>query len=221
MNLQRYEGKVHSQNGEDGIIQAITDFFDVSRTFVEIGCGDGQENNTRLLATQGWSGVWIDRNAPVVRPPEVRQHHQIHVTRDNIVSAFETGQIDKRVGLLSLDIDGNDYHVLLAILKAGYRPHVLVLEYNPKFKANEYWVMPYNPNHEWDLSYYYGASFLAMAQLCMDFGYTILGANSTGTNMFALRRPTIDEVYVPKDEYLYRNHRESDRIKDVSIRSQW
>src|SRR5512135_8523 len=59
--LHRFEHQVYSQNGEDGAVAEIfrrigtTDKF-----FVEIGVGDGLENNTVNLLSEGWRGVWVD-----------------------------------------------------------------------------------------------------------------------------------------------------------------
>ena len=55
--------QVYSQNDEDGIIQAI--FEDIGLTnkfFIEIGSGDGLENNTHFLLLNDWNGIWIDSN---------------------------------------------------------------------------------------------------------------------------------------------------------------
>jgi len=50
-----------SQNYEDGMIAEIFRRIGVqSKTFLEIGIGDGRENNTAALVAMGWSGWWID-----------------------------------------------------------------------------------------------------------------------------------------------------------------
>lgn len=59
--LPRYALSVNSQDGEDGIIHEIFRRIGVSQYyFVEIGVGDGYENNTAFLLSQGWKGAWID-----------------------------------------------------------------------------------------------------------------------------------------------------------------
>ena len=55
--------KIYSQNDEDGIINSI--FKDIgldNKFFIEIGIGNGIENNTHNLLLQNWNGVWIDTN---------------------------------------------------------------------------------------------------------------------------------------------------------------
>lgn len=59
--LSRHEERRFSQNGEDGIIRWIFDQIGVSKGwFVEIGAADGEENCTRSLLEDGWSGVWVE-----------------------------------------------------------------------------------------------------------------------------------------------------------------
>jgi hypothetical protein len=59
--LERSGFKAYSQSDEDGIIrESFRRIGDRDRSFVEIGCGEGAENNTRYLLHSGWTGGWID-----------------------------------------------------------------------------------------------------------------------------------------------------------------
>src|ERR1035437_7410647 len=63
-SLTRFDARVYSQNGEDGLIAEI--FRRIGKNdcyFVEIGVDNGQQTNTRLLLEQGWRGIWMDSNA--------------------------------------------------------------------------------------------------------------------------------------------------------------
>src|SRR5918995_1216206 len=61
--LNRFEHQVFSQNGEDGVITEIFRRIEPrTRTFLEIGVGNGQINNTTFLLTQGWRGYWMEGN---------------------------------------------------------------------------------------------------------------------------------------------------------------
>ncbi len=55
--------KIYSQTDEDGIIEAIFERIGGGRTFIEIGSGNGTENNTHALLLRGWRGVWVDGRA--------------------------------------------------------------------------------------------------------------------------------------------------------------
>ena len=50
------------------------------------------------------------------------------VTPQNVESVFEKAQVPMEFGILSIDIDGNDYWVWEAL--EHYRPAVVVIEYN-------------------------------------------------------------------------------------------
>ena len=53
--------RVYSQSDEDGILHEIfRRIGDGKRTFLELGVGNGLENNTLFLLIQGWSGIWIE-----------------------------------------------------------------------------------------------------------------------------------------------------------------
>jgi hypothetical protein len=55
-----------------------------------------------------------------------------------------SGSID----LLSIDVDGNDYHLWEAL--TCVEPRVVVVEYNLGAPAPVRWVMPYDPTLRWD-----------------------------------------------------------------------
>ena len=72
--LLRYQYQVCSQNGEDGIIQEIfRRVGTTNRVFAEVGVGDGNENNTAFLLSQGWRGFWIDGSNEFVSAVKARR----------------------------------------------------------------------------------------------------------------------------------------------------
>jgi hypothetical protein len=85
-DLTRYERRVYSQNGEDGILQAIfARAGTTNRYFVEFGAEDGLQCNTRYLADhQGWRGLLLD--ARYDNP--ARALHREFVTAENINFLF-------------------------------------------------------------------------------------------------------------------------------------
>ena len=99
--------------------------------------------------------------------------------------------------LLSIDIDGNDYHVLNAI--RCVRPRVLVIEYNAKFPPPMDLVMPYDPHHTWDHTDFVGASLQAIASLAGRRGYRLVGTNLTGINAFFVRADLAADRFAEAD----------------------
>jgi len=196
--LERYGRKVWSQNDEDGILEEIFRRIGaVSRTFVEFGVSNGRECNTLKLLVEGWTGLWMESDADccermgrvfAAQLADGRlELKQTSVSAENINPLLagarfaSAGELD----LLSIDIDGNDYHVLKAI--EGVRPRVLVIEYNGKFPPPMDVVPRYDTAHTWDGSDYNGASLQAIANLAARRGYRLVGTNLTGVNAFFVR----------------------------------
>ncbi len=112
------------------------------------------------------------------------------VTRDNINELITSAGIGGDIGLLSVDIDGNDYWVWEAI--TAVQPQIVVAEYNSRFGADRAVTVPYDPAFTRAAAHYsmiyYGASLAALAALGDRKGYDLVGCNSAGNNAFFVRR---------------------------------
>jgi hypothetical protein len=203
LRLEPFGFKVYSQNDEDGIIAEIfRRIGSPSGTFVEFGVGDGLESNTLYLLLQGWCGLWIDGNERYVtkirsRFDAVIQSNRLSVAhsfimRDNInplIGRFVQGEID----LLSVDIDGNDYHIWESI--EVIQPRLVVIEYNAKFPPPISLAPAYVPNSVWQGDDYMGASLEALVRLGKRKGYSLVGCNITGANAFFVRDDLIADKF--------------------------
>ena len=59
--INDYEFSKFSQNGEDGIIEFfVKKLKNNNKFFVELGCSNGLQNNSRNLIENGWSGILCD-----------------------------------------------------------------------------------------------------------------------------------------------------------------
>lgn len=182
-----------SQADEDGILGAIfarigprEDGF-----FIEFGAGDGRENNTLALLARGWSGVWVGNEDLVFDPVEGGRllYLRYWVDSANIVSLAAEGLRfggGRQLDLVSIDLDGNDYHFMRLLLESGMLPRVWVCEYNARFPVGSHWVMPYSAEHVWAGDDYHGASISSMADLLAEFGYVVLACSAQGANLFAV-----------------------------------
>ena len=131
-----------SQNDEDGILLEILRRIELTEptTFLEIGAGNGLENNTLILVAHGWSGGWVGGESLSFDPtgsPSLG-FAQAWITRANVTAQCETAlmPIGKQladVRVASLDLDGNDFHLASELLGKGLRPDLFVVEYNAKF----------------------------------------------------------------------------------------
>lgn len=197
--LQSSEFQVSSQWGEDGIIQFLIRHIPIARrVFVEFGVQDYREANTRfLLQNDNWSGLVMDGSqtniAAIRRDPIYWRYnlkaHPAFVTRENINALITTQGIEGDIGLLSIDIDGNDYWVWEAV--ECVQPRIVVVEYNSLFGPEAKVTVPYDPGFERGRAHYsnlyWGASVAALAALGERKGYTLVGSNSAGNNAFFVR----------------------------------
>lgn len=208
--LERHGFKVWSQNDEDGILQEIfRRIGTAARTFVEFGVSEGRECNTLKLLAEGWSGLWIE-----AAPEYCELLRRIHaaalaegrlelletlVNAENIDGLLAGARVAAagELDLLSIDIDGNDYHVLKAV--HSIHPRVLVIEYNGKFPPPMDLVPPYDTGHAWDGTDYCGASLQAIANLAARRGYRLVGTNITGVNAFFVREDLIADRFAGGD----------------------
>lgn len=220
--IQDYEFKVFSQWGEDGILQYLTRVIPMEhKTFLEFGVGNFFESNCRFLMTKdNWRGLVIDGSAAnmaqLKRSSFYWKHHLMAVdafiTKDNINALLAQSQFAADVGILSVDLDGNDYYVLDAI--DTFTPRILICEYNAVFGATRKISVPYDPSFDRTTAHfsnlYWGASLAAMTHLANKRGYSLVGTNTARNNAFFVRNDllntrvealTAEQAYAPS---LYR-----------------
>lgn len=177
--LLKYKKNIFSQFGEDGIIEKI---FSVlphpCKWCVEFGAWDGKHlSNTHYLLTQkNCSGVLIeaDRNKFNTLCQTYSGNDRVICMNkmvtfdgqnilDNILS--ETA-LPKDFDLLSIDIDGNDFHIWKSV--QHYKPKLVIIEFINTI-----------PNHiefvqEANYSVNQGCSLLALQKLAKQKGYELL-----------------------------------------------
>ena len=125
------------------------------------------------------------------------------ITRENINELI--GQrFSGEIGLLSVDIDGNDYYVWEAIEVIS--PRIVVTEYNAKFPPPLKWSIAYDPNQLWDYSDYQGASLAALAELGSRKNYQLVGCNINGTNAFFVRQDLLKGLFLESPDPMVYYH---------------
>lgn len=185
-DLSSYEKKVYSQNGEDGVIEAILKKIGTTnKYFVEYGVENGVECNTKYLLENGWSGLMMDGN-PGRNKFNIKREY---ITAENINSLLKKYHVPKEPDLISIDIDSNDYWVWKAT--KGYKPRVLIMEYNASVSVNESKTVNYDPRLLWQGTNYFGASLLALVKLNRKKGYSLVYCEKKGVNAFFIR----DDIY--------------------------
>lgn len=201
--LTDLEFKVFSQWNEDGIIQYLTKALNVeNKKFIEFGVEDYREANTRyLMMNDNWSGLIIDssqENIKKIRDEGWLWKYDISaicafVDKDNINELITQSGFGGDIGLLSIDIDGNDYWVWQAI--DAVRPTIVVIEYNSLFGNDRAVTVPYQKNFSRSNAHssflYFGASLPAIVRLGEQKGYVFVGCESHGSNAFFVRKDKI------------------------------
>jgi hypothetical protein len=208
-DLQEAEFQVFSQWGDDGIIQYLIRKIDIpNKTFIEFGVENYTEANTRFLViNNNWSGLVLDgseANVEYIKKDPISWAHEIHswaafITRENINSLlrkFLDLGFEKEVGILSVDIDGNDYWVWKEINEVN--PVIVIAEYNSVWGHDNAWAVPYTPDFyrmsEGNSILHYGASLLSLCDLADEKGYFFVGCNSAGNNAYFIRKDKITDL---------------------------
>jgi hypothetical protein len=223
-NLQAYEFKVFSQWGEDGIIQRLTKAIEIkNKTFIEFGVEDFFESNCRfLIMKDDWKGFVVDGSNSNIQRLKASYFYWRHhleavaafITKENIEETLAKSGFEADLGILSIDLDGNDFYILEAI--KNFNPRVLICEYNPVFGSRRKICIPYQSdfsrNNAHHSNLYWGASLAAMTHLAKTKGYSLVGTNTASTNAFYVRNDLLNDkvrVLTVEEAYSPSNYRES------------
>jgi hypothetical protein len=225
-HLTSYGAKVYCQCDEDGIVAEI--FHRVGTTnkcFMEFGIGDGLENNTHALLFDGWQGLWIDASSRSVSRIRNSWSSLIATGRLKVVESFITAENinglirdhveHTEIDFLSVDIDGNDYHVLSAINCLSAR--VIAIEYNSKFLPPLSYCMTYDPTHCWGTDDNFGASLKFLEVKLRAKNYSLVGCSLSGSNAFFVRSDLVADKFL--EPFTAENHYEPARYHLTSVNS--
>ena len=228
-SIEEAEFQVYSQFGEDGIIQWLIHNVDIkNKTFIEFGVEDYTESNTRfLLMNNNWTGLVMDgseNSINCLKRWESFWRYDLtavaaFITKDNINALIRGGGFRGDMGILSIDLDGNDWWILNAIDCVS--PRILICEYNNIFGAEKKVTIPYDAGfirtkkHYSNL--YWGCSIAALCVWAENNGYYYMGSNSAGNNAFFVRKDCIKPDKIPEKANIFieSKYRESRDEKGV------
>jgi hypothetical protein len=139
--LTEFSRNVTSHGGEDGIVEkALSLLPELNHWCVEFGAWDGKysSNSFHLVDELGYKVVLIESDREKY---EMLCAHYPHKDRATFVNAFvgwgasdgldsllRQNPVPQNFDFLSVDVDGNDYHIWNAL--ADYRPKLVLIEYN-------------------------------------------------------------------------------------------
>ena len=150
-SIHETEFKVFSQWGDDGIIEYLINCLDIDqKVFIEFGVADYLESNTRfLLMNNNWSGLIMDGSDSNIKKIKQSDYYwkydliakSAFITKENINQLIEEEEIKGEIGLLHIDIDGNDYWIWKEI--NSIKPIIVIVEYNSVFGSERAITVPY------------------------------------------------------------------------------
>ena len=216
-DIQQTEFKVFSQFGEDGIIQYLVNRAQIrphEKSIVEFGSDFYGEANTRFLVMNDyWRGLLIDgskKSIASIRRQSFFWERDLtaiaaFIDGDNINDIIAGADYRGKIGLLSIDIDGNDYWIWDKI--SVIDPIIVVAEYNSLFGAKRAVTVPYDPKFSrLDAHYsglYFGCSLKALEILGARKGYALVGSNLAGNNCFFVKRDRLNGQPILSTEQAY------------------
>ena len=204
------EFQVFSQYGDDGIIQYLIHNVNIeNQVFIEFGVESYQEANTRfLLINNHWNGLVIDSSETHIT--SIKKSYVYHkygleafcsfITSDNINQLIrkyiDDYKLDESIGILSIDIDGNDYWIWKSISIVD--PEIVIIEFNSHFGYKFAITVPYSPNFNREKAHhsrqYWGASLRALDILAKSKGYQLVGCCRGGNNAYFVKSSKLGSV---------------------------
>lgn len=222
------EFKVFSQFGDDGIIQFLIsriNFDETNKSFVEFGVENYQESNTRfLLFNDNWSGLVIDSSRQNIQQIKKSGYYWKYdleaicsfITKENINNILEHSKMSRKIGILSIDVDGNDYWIWENITYVD--PIIVIIEFNSNFGFEQKISVPYKENfirtEEHYSNLYWGASLEAFKFLAQKKGYKFFCTNTAGNNAYFVKESNYKDIKTKFNKNYYEAKFRESRDKD-------
>lgn len=155
--LNEFSNDVYSQTGEDGVIAKVLEMLPSRNQWcVEFGAWDGKHlsNTFNLVENKNYNVVLVEGDKAKYESLRNEYPYRERATlvgqfvgwqeNDNLDTILEKTQAPLDFDLLSIDVDGNDYHIWKAVQK--YRPKLVLIEFNPTSSNRFDYVQPPDPN---------------------------------------------------------------------------
>lgn len=198
-----------AQNDESIIIDRLISRFNIPKVFVEFGFSGFEFNCIKLV--DDWEGLLVDGHPYNIKIAKLLFPKKIEAKKmwidldslDYIINYTKT----RDLGILSIDVDGNDYWFLKTLLTET-DPAIIIAEYNSSFGLRPLTV-PYDPKFDRTKKHsswlYYGASLSAINHLCAQNGYSLIEISNSGVNAFFIKTDLLTKDDLKLDpQYVFR-----------------
>jgi Methyltransferase FkbM domain len=155
--LNEFAKDVYSQTGEDGIVAKALEILPSRNGWcVEFGAWDGKHlsNTYNLVENSKYHVVLVEGDKEKYESLCRNYAYKDRATfvgqfvgwteQDNLDTILEKHPVPLDFDLLSIDVDGNDYHIWKAVQK--FRPRLVLIEFNPTSSNRFDYVQPADPN---------------------------------------------------------------------------
>tara|TARA_B100000575_G_scaffold172467_1_gene138163 strand:+ start:347 stop:1102 length:756 start_codon:yes stop_codon:yes gene_type:complete len=188
IKIKKFFYKPNSQSNESSIVVKLIEKYKINGNFLEIGFSPWEYNCSKI--TDRFEGLIIDADSTNIKIGKWLYkktkflNEFIHL--DNINKIIKN--INFKVEILSLDIDGNDYYIMEKLIFLN--PSIIICEYNPTFytrpitikyrkdfdrtKASKNWV-------------YYGCSLKGWELFMKKNNYSMIKISNSGVNVFFIK----------------------------------
>jgi len=169
MNLNQYKKNYFSQYGEDGILKNLLSKIRNKKFWAcEFGAWDGVTlMNTRKLILEGYSCVLIESDNKKFQElyKNYSKNKKVFCLNrrvgfdpsNSLDSLLSQSPIPKDFDLLSIDIDGNEYHIWSDL--KNYKPKIVCVEFNPTIPTEVEFIQKREMNVK------HGSSLKSLAKL--------------------------------------------------------
>lgn len=219
LDLSKFKKSITSQSNEDGIIEKIFETIGTrNKVCVEFGGYDLKEfsNVFTLWSSKGWSALIIEGSKKRynkmindyqqfvadtgIDSVRIENKHVMLDGNNSLEKILRKYDILEEFDLLSMDVDGIDYHIWKQL--AGYRPRVVIIEINTSIPPHISLIGRERGN-------YIGTGIKDMCELGNNKGYDLVACTITNA-VFVIHeeaekftnRNDLDKL-LPKDNITY------------------
>ncbi len=228
--INKYEKKIYSQNGEDGVIEYLFDHIGfTNRKFVEFGFCPHECNSRNLIENNNFSGLFIDGDKSICEKAKefFKDHKDVYVeckfiTKENInkiIKKHLCGSID----FLSIDVDGIDLYLLQEI--DVINPRLICIEFcaslGPEISATVEYDQHFDRHEKHRSGFYCNASLRATTLVANLKNYHLVGVVN-GLNAFYIRKDIkLNGIEILDDKKAWMPHTGRTYRNRISLKRQY